>query len=155
MKKKFAFLVAFFVMISVVHAFSQSCYCPGSPRQNLYSLSFSKDTLKLCGFEYDKYNNDKIIGSFVLSQCSVDTLLINTFHDEGSAYLFQKTKDGFTIAQLDLTKENGIFQYPKQFESISVSIINNKPGLKKVYVSAEPIVKYLEKNFKKLSELYK
>src|SRR6187551_2989160 len=69
-------LMSFFFLAFSLNAISQHCYCPGKPRKNLYTYNFSGDTLKLCGFEYDAYNNDKIIGSFVLSQCSVDSLLI-------------------------------------------------------------------------------
>jgi hypothetical protein len=40
---------------------------------------------------------------------------------EGS-YLFQKTNTGFNIIMLELTKENGNIEYPKEFEQIGVRI---------------------------------
>ncbi len=146
--------MSFFFLVFSLNAVSQHCYCPANPRKNLYTYTFSGDTLKLCGLEYDAYNNDKIIGSFVLSQCSVDSLLIDTFHDEGGSYLFQKNNTGFNIIMLELTKENGKFEYPKEFEQIGVRVANKKVSLTHSNIQAGPIIKYLEKNFKKLSELY-
>ena len=149
-KKIYLFAIFFFLLVtSGLDTRPQNCYCP-QPREILYTHNFSSQKLALCGFEYDKYKKDLIIGEFILQQCSVDTFLIDNFHNEGDAFLFQTNSNGLTITTLDLTRENEKLSYPKKFTQAIIKIINNKPVITYSEVVAESIVKYVEKNFKKL-----
>jgi len=154
MNRIYPFSFFFFLLATAaLDARSQGCYCPQT-KKILYTHSFASKNLALCGYEYDKYRNDLIIGEFILQECSVDTFLIDNFHNEGAAFLFQKISDGFTITTIDLTRKNEKLIYPKKFTLAVIRIVDNKPVLTYSEVNAEPVVKYLEKNFKKLSELY-
>jgi hypothetical protein len=136
-----------------IHGFSQKCSCQPT-KEKIFSKKIPGDSLLLCGYKYDTFGNNKIISEFTLMLCKKDSILLDQMHNEGAAFLYQQIPGGIAITEIDLQIENRKYIYPETFLRIRVVVESGKLGILKNEVKAEPVISYLKKNFKKITELF-
>lgn len=145
---RFRFFAAIIlVLVCFFNATAQQPACIGNKKLLYKGVDFF-----VCGYEYDKSRNDKLIGEFTLYY--KDSLLIDQFHNEDDSFLFQKTSKGITVTQITLEIKGKRFIYPAKFEQVYITVFNGKPLLKNRNVTSVTIVNYLKNNFKKIRQLY-
>jgi hypothetical protein len=145
---KTGFLTGFLISLFFTNSIAaQSCSCDQF-HTKLFSLYDGKNLrLRVCGEELDRYQKDKIISEFFVTDCRKDSMLLNTIHDEGDAFLLQPVKNGFSITLIALPFDKND-KTPAFFDSFFFYIKNGRIQTREKKLNSKPIIQYLKKFLK-------
>ena len=127
----------------------------GDKEKWIYKIgALKKDSLAIETDVNDRYGKEMIVSEFLLHHLNTDSLLMNQLHNEGAAWLLQYGNSRLTLTLLDMMEENGQYTFQTQFTQTIIGIKNGAIQMYEKNIAAAPLVLYLNKNFKKLRELF-